>query len=945
MSVRATPRLLERDGELDELQVALEDGRTGAGRLVVVEGPAGIGKTRLLEAAREGAERAGTRVLSARATELERDFPFALVRQLFESPVHGASGAERDELLGDAARPAGPIVGVEPKSSPGDDDGGHIPDVSFEILNALYWLTSNLSERGPLLLAIDDVHWSDQASLRFLMFLLPRLADLPVTLALNARTGEVGIESELVGRLRSDPAALVLHPAPLGGESVAELVRAELATEADDAFCAACQEVSGGNPFMLHELLRELRAEGNQGTEAEASRVRDLAPASIQRAVLARLARLPGESIRLARAIAVLGDDTEPREAAALAGLDAREAAEAADALTAAGTVEPGRPLSFTHPLLRNAVYADLSRAEKIASHRQAADMLQVEGADADRIAVHLLATDPEGDPQVAELLDAASRRALGQGAPEAAIAYVRRALAEPPAPATRPGLLQTLLTASFRSLDQGALAEFDGRLLEELTGDPEALYGLASDLGPLLLVSGRDDEGMALFERAKTVATEAGDYDRAVTFEAQIDWWGHTTKTVSDWDRYEGRPSPPGERVRLAMKAYAGARSNEPAENVAEWAARAVHGGEIFREVHDAAITALPIGVLIWTDRLEEAGVAIDRYSRAATSLGPAPVLAGIFMRGSLAQARGQIAAAEPDMRDGVEGAREANWESAVSDWVGQLIEILTEREALGEAENELNTAGLAGSLPDRIGFSRALHARGCLRLAQGRTREGIDDLTELSERFERFGWSNPLYPTDAVAAVALAGAGETEAAHARAEKYRLAAERWGTPRAKGTALRAQGTVEGGETGIDLLREAVATLERSPARLERARALTDLGAALRRANRRAEAREPLREALDWSRGAGAVAIARRAHEELEASGEKLRPLPAGGVESLTPSELRVARMAADGKTNRAIAQDLFLTVKTIEAHLSSAYRKLDIGSRSELTEALSAKP
>jgi DNA-binding CsgD family transcriptional regulator len=313
--------------------------------------------------------------------------------------------------------------------------------------------------------------------------------------------------------------------------------------------------------------------------------------------------------------------------------------------------------------------------------------------------------------------------------------------------------------------------------------------------------------------------------------------------------------------------------------------------------------------------------------------------------MRGSLAQARGQIAAAEPDMRDGVEGAREANWESAVSDWVGQLIEILTEREALGEAENELNTAGLAGSLPDRIGFSRALHARGCLRLAQGRTREGIDDLTELSERFERFGWSNPLYPTDAVAAVALAGAGETEAAHARAEKYRLAAERWGTPRAKGTALRAQGTVEGGETGIDLLREAVATLERSPARLERARALTDLGAALRRANRRAEAREPLREALDWSRGAGAVAIARRAHEELEASGEKLRPLPAGGVESLTPSELRVARMAADGKTNRAIAQDLFLTVKTIEAHLSSAYRKLDIGSRSELTEALSAKP
>ena len=120
------------------------------------------------------------------------------------------------------------------------------------------------------------------------------------------------------------------------------------------------------------------------------------------------------------------------------------------------------------------------------------------------------------------------------------------------------------------------------------------------------------------------------------------------------------------------------------------------------------------------------------------------------------------------------------------------------------------------------------------------------------------------------------------------------------------------------------------------------ARGLVDLGAALRLANRRAEARDPLREALDMARRDGALAIARRAHEELETTGEKLRPLLTGGVESLTPSERRVASMAAEGKTNRAIAQDLFLTVKTIEAHLSSAYRKLDIDSRSELPETLS---
>ncbi len=300
MTARTTPALLEREAELEELQAALEAASRGTGSLVVVEGPAGIGKTRLLASARETAERTGLRVLSARGTELERDFPFALVGQLFGPVVHEASEAEREELLDATARLAGPVVGIESEGSPVDEDAGYLPDQSFEILNALYWLTSNLGERGPALLAVDDAHWSDQASLRFLIFLLPRLGELPVTLALTVRSGEGGPASELLAQLSSDPAAQVLRPAPLGGASVAELVRSGLAGEADDAFCAACQEVSGGNPFMLQELLLELRAEGSRGTEGEAARVRELAPASIQRAVLARLARLPEQSRALA---------------------------------------------------------------------------------------------------------------------------------------------------------------------------------------------------------------------------------------------------------------------------------------------------------------------------------------------------------------------------------------------------------------------------------------------------------------------------------------------------------------------------------------------------------------------------------------------------------------------------------------------------------------------
>jgi DNA-binding CsgD family transcriptional regulator len=344
---------------------------------------------------------------------------------------------------------------------------------------------------------------------------------------------------------------------------------------------------------------------------------------------------------------------------------------------------------------------------------------------------------------------------------------------------------------------------------------------------------------------------------------------------------------------------------------------------------------------LLIRADELGAAEDAIEQYSRAAEARGPAPIIASAWMRGELAYARGQIARAEPYARAAVEVARQRGFlVGPASLWLALLIDVLIERDALDAAEHELEVSGFGGLAPIVLAMPLK-HSRGCLLLAQGRTREGLKDLLEVARRAKHVGFKNPVLPTGARAAIAFASAGEAQAARASAESFRRSAERWGTSRVKGIALHCQGIVEGGEQGTELLREAVATLRRSPARLELARALTDLGAALRRANGRAEARGPLREALDMARQEGALAVARRAHDELEATGERLRPLLASGLESLTPSERRVAAMAAEGKSNRAIAQELFLTVKTIEAHLSSAYRKLDIGSRSELPEAL----
>jgi DNA-binding CsgD family transcriptional regulator len=177
-------------------------------------------------------------------------------------------------------------------------------------------------------------------------------------------------------------------------------------------------------------------------------------------------------------------------------------------------------------------------------------------------------------------------------------------------------------------------------------------------------------------------------------------------------------------------------------------------------------------------------------------------------------------------------------------------------------------------------------------------------------------------------------------EARRLGSEEVELARQ-WGAPRALGKALRTAGLVEGGEAGLSLLRAAVDVLQDSPALLERARALTELGAALRRANRRAEAREPLRQGLEVAHGCGAKPLAQRAHTELVATGARPRRLALSGVEALTPSERRVADMAADGMTNRDIAQALFVTPRTVEVHLSNAYRKLGISARSQLSDAL----
>jgi DNA-binding CsgD family transcriptional regulator len=261
-----------------------------------------------------------------------------------------------------------------------------------------------------------------------------------------------------------------------------------------------------------------------------------------------------------------------------------------------------------------------------------------------------------------------------------------------------------------------------------------------------------------------------------------------------------------------------------------------------------------------------------------------------------------------------------------------------------LDDAERLLSTvAPTEAELPQHANSLALLDKRLRLHLARGRFRTGLDDAAELEGLAEALGWHNPAFvPWRSHTAVCLAALGEQpeRARRLAAEEVELT-RRWGAPLALGVALRAEALVHEGTTGEQHLREAVEILEGSPARLEHARALVELGALLRRDGQRTRARPPLRSGLDLARACGATLLAERAYHELRATGASPRKLTRTGLATLTASELRVAQMAADGKTNKHIAQELYITIKTVEFHLAGSYRKLDITTRAELASKL----
>jgi DNA-binding CsgD family transcriptional regulator len=389
------------------------------------------------------------------------------------------------------------------------------------------------------------------------------------------------------------------------------------------------------------------------------------------------------------------------------------------------------------------------------------------------------------------------------------------------------------------------------------------------------------------------------------------------------------------------AMTAFVWMLQCGPADRCAALALRALAGGELIA-VDDSFLVIAAMAVLIAADR-EEAMSMWDTIRGAAHRRGSLfSALAVNLWSGFTLSRRGDLTGAEPLIRQAAHEMRVWGVLGPVGRsyaW-GMQAEVLAERGDLPAAQ-----AVLADAPPiegPSEGENHLRRARVEYALAAGDT----DGALAAAEDYAQYGrYSlNPAWSSwRSQRALALNLAGRTAEALADATGEVELARQFGAPRALGRALRILGTVSPGD-GVGHLREAADVLAKSPARLEYARALAALGSALRRGRRPAEAREPLRQALDLATACGADALAQQARTELYAAGARPRREVRHGVESLTPSERRVADMAADGAANKLIAQSLFVTPKTVELHLSSAYRKLGIRSRRELAAALSPR-
>ncbi|WP_225635453.1 ATP-binding protein [Streptomyces solaniscabiei] len=877
----ASASLWERDEEVAAITQAVDTlcaDRSSSGSLLVCRGEAGLGKTALLAETRRIAEARGCTVWSARGGETLRSVPFNVVRQLLQPALVSMLPEEARDYLGDWYDIAGPALGIaEPGERQADPQG---------VCDGLVAAVRRLARREwPLVLLIDDVHWADQETLRWLAALAERLDETSALLVIARRPG--GVTGDSARHL--DAAEAAGRPlAPLSAltpEATAGLTRATVGAHADGAFCREVWAVTDGNPYETVELLAKVQDSELEPVEARAAELRALNRSARGGGLVARLEQLGMDATRFAWAAAILGTGITVDMVARLATLDRGDAVRCAELLgtariltepdPAAGQAADG-DLEFVHPLIATAVYNSIPDALRRAMHGIAAQLVTDSGLGAAAASRHLLQVHPDDDQDVVRQLRDAAREHLAVGAPDAARRCLERALEEPPLPEAHARVLYELGCATLLTAPATTIGHL--RTALAMPGlDGEERVDAVFRLSQALL---HNDQ---LEEAVRTVEAESArnpDPSARLRLQAvQYMWEGiHAGETASPGRSARlaelaatctGRDN--AERALLILRGFDAMTHGANAEEVVELCDRALVNGRLAPGLGwtdtewGLELPMMLASAYAYCDRLDRAEAlfteALRAYETAGWSGGHLALAHAYVGLGH--RRRGRLREAEKSLRESLRIAERVGrglplyWSATCN-----LIDTLLARGHVEEARSLADQYGFAPPYPSTIVLPDPRTVRGRLLLATGRTKDGINELEAAEKAAAARGRHNPVvvpWATDLARALATEDPGR---AAQLASDARRQAERFGTDTAIGEALRCAAALETGQRAVRLAAQAVAYLEASPCQYEHAAARVEYGIAAR-------SKAELERGLALARSCGSDGLVAKAREAL----------------------------------------------------------------------------
>jgi DNA-binding CsgD family transcriptional regulator len=904
--------LYGRDAERSRIDDLLEAARKGQSGVLVLRGESGVGKSSLLEDARE---RAGDMlVLSGSGIESEAPLPFAALHQVIR-PILG----HVDSLPEPQAAALRGALGL---ASGGGED-------RFRVSLATLSLLADAAEERPLLCLVDDAHWLDDASADALVFVARRLEAEGIVMLFAAREGELRqFEAPGVPTLHLDGLDQAAAGALLdrrAGPALSSTVRDRLLVETE------------GNPLALLELSSGLSEAQLAGAEAVPEHIP--VSARIERTFLARVHRLPEETqtLLLVAAADDSGDLATVLRAAAQLGVSAR-ALDAAEQQELAHVRGP--ELVFRHPLVRSAVYQGSPLSKRQAAHRALAHALESD-ADADRRAWHLAAASVEPDPLVVDELEQAAQRARERsGFAAASLAFERAASLT----ADEHQQVRQLTAAAENAWLAGRF-ERVALLLERgrpIATDPIERAEIGRWRGLVEMIGGRPaDAWQVLVEAATEVASSDGEraLDLLNVASVAAAYSGDPKANIAVAEVVRGLTVEETPFTRMLTGLLIGV--GELADgDFASSAPKLRLALELAGELDDQRAVAPPSLALLFAGRAalylgdDRSAYRIHREAaaraRASGVLGALTQVLPILTTAEIWAGRWPSASA--NATEGLRLGRETSQHHLVSQELVLLALLASLRgdedecRKLAAETRELASARGLGVVAEITQWALAL-----LELGLGRAEEAIRRAREISDTLAVY-WS----ALDRVEAAVRGG--EPETAGAWLDSFQPWAENTGAPWARAVALHCRALLADDESEAERLFLAALDVHAQANRpFERARSELAFGEFLRRTRHRVEAREHLRAALDAFETLGASVWAERARVELRASGQTARKRDPSTRGDLTPQELQIARFVSEGLSNREVAAHLFLSPRTVDFHLRNVFRKLGISSRTQL--------